>query len=646
MSPLWLVPGLPFLAAGWGALPRARPGVRAVAIAALTGSLAALFASFGQRTDDLRWLATGRLGGVLGLQADPVGTATAAVVAVVGLAVLGYSLGYVERVDQPRFFAMMSAFVGAMLALVLADSLLGIFISWELVGLASYLLIGFHREDGPAQASAATAFLVTRLADLAFLAAVAVATVAAPGGLDALFAWSRSGDPRAGVVAGLILVGVAGKSAQLPFSAWLPQAMRGPTPVSALLHSATMVAAGAFLLVRLFPLLSATPILPFVVALGLGSSLFASLAALAQTDLKRVLAYSTIGQLGEMVAAVGLGVPVAALLLLFAQAGYKAALFLVAGRLQHDAATTEMSALGAAASRPGLAQPVFVLAGVALAGIPISIAFSPRDAILDAALAAGPLPAIALVVIGALTAAYIARAYRLVFGHRVAVAIPRTPERALMEGAAAALVAGVVALGIATSPLLGDPLAGYLGAAIGGPSVSPSLAATVLGLLAAIIGASIGFRPAPIGVRPRLATWARGGFGLDALFATAARATRAAIAALGAFDVRVFDALFATAARGTRGVITALGAFDVRVFDAFAGRLGILALQLFGLNDRADRNRVDAGFDGAALLIRAAGDRWRRVQTGLLEQYLVVVGAWLAVIVVAAGAIALRGVRP
>jgi len=620
--------------------------MRTAAIAALAGSLVALFASSGQRTDDLRWLAAGRLGGILGLQADPVGTATATVVALVGLAVLVYSLGYVDHVDQPRFFATMSAFVGAMLALVLADSLLGIFVSWELVGLASYLLIGFHREDGPAQASAATAFLVTRLADLAFLAAVAIATLAAPGGLDALFAWSRSGDPRAGIVAGLILVGVAGKSAQLPFSAWLPQAMRGPTPVSALLHSATMVAAGAFLLVRLFPLLAATPILPFVVALGLGSSLFASLVALAQTDLKRVLAYSTIGQLGEMIAAVGLGVPVAALLLLFAQAGYKAALFLVAGRLQRDAASTEMSALRAAAGRPGLAQPVFILAGAALAGIPISIAFSPRDAILDAALAAGPLPSIALLVIGALTAAYIARAYRLVFGPRVAIAIPRIADRALMEWAAAALVAGVVALGIATSPLLRDPLAGYLGAAIGGPSVSPPLAATVLGLLATIIGASTGFRLAPIDVGPRLATWASGGFGLDALFATAARNTRGAFAALGAFDVRVFDALFATAARGTRAAITALGAFDVRAFDAFAGRLGHSALQLFGQNDRVDRRGVDAGFDRAALLIRAAGDRWRRVQTGLLEQYLVAVGAWLAVIVVAAGAVALLGVRP
>ena len=643
---MWLVPGLPFFAAGWAALPRARSGARAVAIAALAGSLVALLASSGQRTADLRWFANGRLGGILGLQADPLAIATAAVVALVGLAVFGYSLGYIERVDQPRFFATMSAFVGAMLALVLADSLLGIFVSWELVGLASYLLIGFHREDGPAQASAATAFLVTRLADLAFLAAVAVATLAAPGGLDTLFAWARSGDPRAGVVAGLVLVGVAGKSAQLPFSAWLPQAMRGPTPVSALLHSATMVAAGAFLLVRLFPLLSATPILPLIVVLGLSSSLFASLVALAQNDLKRDLAYSTIGQLGEMIAAVGLGVPAAAILLLFAQAGYKAALFLVAGRLQRDAGTTEMSGLRLVAGRPGLAQPVFILAGVALAGIPISIAFSPRDAILDAALAAGPLPSIVLVVIGALTAAYIARAYRLVFGRRITFAMPRGTDGALMEWAAVALVVGVVALGFVTSPLLGDPLAAYLRAAIGGTAVPPSQTATILGLLAAVTGAAIGSRPGPIRVPPAVVTWAGGGFGLDASFAMAARRTGAAMAALAAFDVRVFDASFAAVAGGVRATIRTLGAFDIRVFDSFAERCGGSALRLFGLNDRVDRRGVDAGFDGAALLIRAAGDRWRLIQTGLLEQYLVAVGAWLAVIVVAAGAIALRAVRP
>lgn len=644
MSALWLIPGLPLLAAASGAVPRARPGVRALAIVGLAGSLAAL-ALGSVPTGDLLWLANGKLGGVLGLRADPVGTAAATVVALVGLAVLVYSLGYIEAVEQPRFFAEMSFFLSAMLALVLADSLLAIFICWELVGFASYLLIGFRREDGPAQASAVMAFLVTRLADLAFLAAVAIAALAAPGDLDALFAWSGTGDTRAGAVAILILVGVAGKSAQLPFSAWLPQAMRGPTPVSALLHSATMVAAGAFLLVRLFPLFSATPILPFVVALGLASSVFAALAALAQTDLKRVLAYSTIGQLGEMFAAVGLGVPAAALLLLFAQAGYKAALFLVAGRLQQDAGTTEMSALRARATRPTLAEPLFVLAGLALAGVPISIAFSPRDAILGAALEAGPLPASALIVVSVLTAAYIARAHRLVFGRRWAVGAPRSAGSALMEGAAAALVGGVVALGIATSPLLGDPLGTSLRGAAGGPSGPTPFGATAIGIAAAIAGTALGYRPGSLGSRPRLVAWARGGLGLDAAFAAAARGGRRVVAALGALDARAFDAAFPGATRGAGAAIRALGAFDARVFDATADRVAAGALRLFELNDRADRRGVDAGFDRGALLIRAAGDSWRRVQTGLLEQYLVAVGAWLLIIVVAASAVALRGAR-
>ena len=641
---LWLVPGLPLLVAASAFLPQARTSVGIRAIGALAAALAVLAAGSGGRTDDLPWLANLQLGG-LGLRADQVATATAVVVALVALAVLGYSLGYVERADQPRFFGGMSFFVGVMLALVLADSLLGIFMSWELVGLASYLLIGFRRDDAAAQTSAVTAFLVTRIADLAFLAGLAVATLAAPGDLDALFAWSRSGDARVPVVAALILVGVAGKSAQLPFSAWLPQAMRGPTPVSALLHSATMVAAGAFLLVRLFPLFAATPLLPAIVVLGLGSSLFAGLAALAQTDLKRVLAYSTIGQLGEMIAAVGLGVPAAALLLLFAQAGYKAALFLIAGRLQHDAGTTEMGGLREAARKPGLAQPLFILAGLALAGIPISIAFSPRDALLGRALAMGPFPSIALVAIAVLTAAYIARAHRLVFGRRLVIALPRTHSRLVMEAAAASLVLGVVSLGIATSPVLGDPLGGYLGRAMGGAATPASFGATGLGILAAIVGAGIGLRPGPVGASG-LTAWARGGFGLDATLAAAALGARRTAVALGRLDARSFDPIGERAARAFGSACTALGAIDVRVFDAAAGRVAAAGLRLFRLNDRGDRGVVDAGFDRAALVLRAAGDRWRRVQTGLLEQYLVAVGAWLIVIVVGAGAVALRAVRP
>jgi NADH-quinone oxidoreductase subunit L len=619
---LWAIAGLPLLgpAVAFATPRRWRPAAGAAIGACALATLLALLLLVSGRPplhSALAWVRS-PLPFSMGLRLDATSGVAAVVVGAVSCVIAVYSTGYLRPgEDRGRFFATLGLFAASMLTLVLADSLLTLFVAWELVGLCSYLLIGHHREEEPAQSAALKAFLTTRVADLALLAGVLVAIVASGTvSLDGVFSWAGRGDARAPVVAALLLVGVAGKSAQLPFSFWLPDAMRGPTPVSALLHSATMVAAGAYLLVRLFPLFTSGAILPAVAGLGLVTAVFASLAALAQSDLKRVLAYSTIAQLAEMIAAVGLGAPVAALLLLLAHAGYKAALFCAAGVLQHDAGSTEMAAIADhAPRRRRLAHVAFVLAGLALVGIPISIAPSARDGALASGFDAGPLPAAVLLGLAVLAGGYMARAYRLTFwSDGRATGAPRNGGRdiAVMGLAAVGLVAGVVVLGVLTSPLLADPL-GHLLNPGGAAALAPAaaVAAVALSLAGAVAGAS---RRIPV-ARP-VQTALAGGFGLDAA---------------------------ATAVAGAAGrALRTVAAVDDRVFDPAATRLATATVRLFADNELFDRRVVDRAFNALADALRRASVRGRRIQTGLVEHYLVAVGVWLVLVAVASVAVLVR----
>lgn len=568
------------------------------------------------------WMAAGPLTLGLGLSIDRVSITVAGLVLFVGVLVLLYSLAYL-RADEgrARFFATMAFFVSAMLVLVLAGTLLTLFIAWELVGAASYLLIGHRRHDAAAAGAAVKAFLTTRTADLALLAGVALTVVVT--GEDRLDAPLRAG-PFVPTIAALFLVGALGKSAQLPFSAWLPDAMRGPTPVSALLHSATMVAAGAYLLVRLFPLFEAAGLLPLVALVGIATSVFAALAAFAQTDLKRVLAYSTIAQLAEMITAVGLGAPLAALALLIAHAFYKGSLFLVAGELEHAAGTTAMSV--ASRYRLGaLAHVAFVLSALALVGIPVSIAPSPRDSVLAAGLAAGVVPAVALLLVAVLTGAYVARAYRLTFRGRPS---RRAAAPALLTLPALALALGVVLFGILTSPLLGDPFARWLSEI--GPAPAMPLA-TIGGAGAGLAGMALGWRFTTLPVS--LASSARGGFGLDRALVALADAGAGSFALLARVDARLFDRLPSAVAAGFVAIRGWSDALERRGFEAIATTVASGALPLFTVSARVDRRLVDRAFDRAAELLAQAAERGRRLQSGLLEHYLVAVGAWVLALV-------------
>src|SRR5438874_10075239 len=359
MHYLCLIPAVPF-AASLIILSFPNNRRRIAAALAVAGQVAALalsiFAfvptlhSHGFRSvQNFTWFKFGEHTLRVGFVLDPLAAAMLLMISLVGLCIFVFSIGYMaDDKNFTRFFAYLSFFSGAMLGLVIANSLLLLFIFWELVGLASYLLIGFWIERPSAAAAAKKAFITTRIGDMGFF-------------LGILWLYNRSGtllfydDGRgclesaglamlgasATFIALLIFCGAVGKSGQFPLHVWLPDAMEGPTPVSALIHAATMVAAGVFLVARVYPLFlsgavnGVTTSLTVVVWIGVTTALMAALIAIAQADIKRILAYSTVSQLGLMMVSLGDGGVAAGIMHLLAHGFFKALLFLGAGSVSH-----------------------------------------------------------------------------------------------------------------------------------------------------------------------------------------------------------------------------------------------------------------------------------------------------------------------
>ena len=354
----------------WGALPAAGEGTAAV------------------RLPLYRWLGAGDLWVEAGLLVDRLSLVMALVVSGVGFLIHVYSLGYMAGdPHRSRYFAYLNLFTGAMLLLVLAGDLLVLFVGWEGVGLCSYLLIGFWFTRPAAAAAGRKAFVVNRIGDAAFLLGLFL-LLATLGTLDVMAIRERAPELPAGVrtaAALLLFAGATGKSAQLPLHVWLPDAMEGPTPVSALIHAATMVTAGVFLVARLDGLfLTAPGALPVVGMVGALTAAYAATVALREHDLKRVLAYSTISQLGYMFLAMGALAPAAGIFHLVTHAFFKALLFLAAGSVMHAMHDViDMRRLG------GLARPLrftaagFATGALALAGVPPFAGFFSKDLILE-----------------------------------------------------------------------------------------------------------------------------------------------------------------------------------------------------------------------------------------------------------------------
>lgn len=367
-------------------------------------------------TETVRWLPGDGLASriELGLHLDGLSASMLVVVCFVATCVQIFSLGYMA--DEPpadfgRYFTWHSLFIFSMNSLVIAPNLLQLFLGWELVGLCSYLLIGFYYKKPSAARAALKAFWITKFADMGLLLGL-IGLYATTGG----FEWSAV-TPHADWIAGLMFLAVMGKSAQFPLHIWLPDAMEGPTPVSALLHAATMVAAGVFLICRADPLFAQAPItLEFMTWIGAFTALFAACIAVVQDDIKKVLAYSTCSQLGYMVCALGVGSLEAGFFHLTTHAFFKALLFLGAGSLIHAVHSNSLKDMGGLFKKMKLTSITFIIGSLALAGFPGLAGFFSKDLILEEVLHKGQyVPLVALVIAAFLTAFYMGRVLVLAF---------------------------------------------------------------------------------------------------------------------------------------------------------------------------------------------------------------------------------------
>jgi len=371
-----------------------------------------------------QWIPIDKINADFKITIDSLSLLMTIIITGIGFLIHFYSIGYMEDdAFNCRYFACMNFFVFNMLLLVLAGNLLLLFVGWEGVGLASYLLIGFYYTKPAATKAATKAFVVNRVGDFGFLIALFLLFFLF-GTSDISSINSRAakefiyGAPILTTLTLLLFMGATGKSAQLPLHTWLADAMEGPTPVSALIHAATMVTAGVYLIVRLHPLFILTPFTLQVIGIVGGvTSLFASLSALGQTDLKRVLAYSTISQLGLMFLACGTGAFYAGMFHLTTHAFMKSLLFLSAGNIVHMMhGVTEMGQMGGLAKKFPVTKWLFLIGALALSGIPPFAAFFSKDFILEQEYMSGfhLLYYIGLIA-SILTGVYMMRAYCLTF---------------------------------------------------------------------------------------------------------------------------------------------------------------------------------------------------------------------------------------
>ena len=557
---------------------------------------------------DVVWAATTHVPSIrFGFLVDGLAVTMALVVSLVALLVQVYSLGYLRQEPRPslgRYYAWQSLFGFSMLGLVLASSVLQTYVFWELVGLCSFLLIGFWYRRPAAARAALKAFWTTRLGDVGFaLGIVVLWGHAGTVSWDGLFSLAASGS-LAGTaltlgVAGLFL-GAMGKSAQFPLHIWLPDAMEGPTPVSALIHAATMVAAGVFLMVRSAPLLALVPdVAAVVLAIGCLTALLGAAMALTERDVKRILAFSTVSQLGMMMAAVGAGAPLPAFFHLVTHAAFKALLFLAAGSLIHALGTNDIFAMGRLWGSMRVTGLYFLLGGLALAGVFPFAGFFSKDAVLAEVLHRGhPLAFAVLLATAALTAFYMTRAFVVVFlGTKKAEGHPHESPALLL------VPMGVLALGaIGAGALLEAPIARALSGALG---LTPFLHGGAHGMLV-----------------PALATAAALGGIL--------------VGWLG-YGSRAFDPSRVAAAAGplTRAIerrffVDDVAAASFRAWLALAAAVGWV-----------DRYVVDGAVNGATVLGERMAQRLRVLQNGKIQDALYAVGLGFLLLVL----LALRGLR-
>jgi NADH-quinone oxidoreductase subunit L len=591
------------------------------------------------------WFQVGQAYVELGWILDPLSAVMLVMVSFVGLLIFIYSVGYMEHDENStRFFCFMSLFAGAMLGLVIANSVLLLFMCWELVGLTSYLLIGFWYQKPSAAAAAKKAFLTTRIGDVLFLLGMVWlyaqtgtlilykggAGAIEPAALTTLLAQHAGlGLSAASAIGLLIFAGAAGKSGQFPLHVWLPDAMEGPTPVSALIHAATMVAAGVYLIARVYPLMAAgahaggsTAALTVVTWVGAFTAVFAALIAVAQNDIKRILAYSTISQLGYMMAGLGMGGVAVGMFHLITHAFFKALLFLGAGSVIHGCLEEQdIRRMGGLRAEMPLTFVTYAIGMLALCGFPLLFSgFWSKDGILDAARhwSVAKTPFYMLVFGALLTAFYMTRQVAYVFfgarrGNEPAHESPR-----VMTAPLAILAFFAMALG-----LIGTPAWPWFRAFLEGSALSfdwhgfvePEFI-TLLGLSTVVVCVGLGLglwlyggkSPAPEQpdalemLAPLPWGWLRNRLYVDELYG-------ATVIAFYGWWARVADWL------------------DRRVWGGAVAGVAWAFSRWARLNRFLDTNWVDGSFDKGCEELASGGGLLSRVQNGRVQTYLRILAA-------------------
>jgi len=669
---LWLIPAMPIIASGIISLLKQQRRILSVALAigSLSFSLLLSLIAFAhvmiersflinidsnqsvREVVNFTWIQFGTSNVDLGWVLDPLSAIMLVMVSFVGLLIFIYSVGYMKHDENyARFFCFMSLFAGAMLGVVIANSLLLLFMCWEIVGLTSYLLIGFWYQKPAAAAAAKKAFLTTRIGDIFFLLGI-VWLFAQTGtllfynhGAGSIESTSLSvlltqpaalGLTAAGAIGLLIFAGAAGKSGQFPLHVWLPDAMEGPTPVSALIHAATMVAAGVYLIARVYPLMAAgalaggtTTALTVVTWVGAFTAVFAALIAVAQNDIKRILAYSTVSQLGYMMAGLGMGGVAVGIFHLITHAFFKALLFLGAGSVIHGCNEEQnVRRMGGLKSDMPLTFLTYAIGMLALCGFPLLFSgFWSKDGILEVAQhwSVAKAPFYMLVFGALLTAFYMTRQVAYVFfGHwRGGKSAHESPTVMLVP-------LGILAFFAITLGFIGTPAWPWFRAFLDGKAagfawsgfMEPGLLALMAtSTVVVFLGIGLAWKlygdrsPKPTApdelekAAPLAWSWLRDKFYVDELYGMT-------VIAFYGWWARVSNWL------------------DRRVWGGVVAGVALLFSLGARVNRFLDTNVVDGGFDKGCEELTVGGGLLSRVQTGRVQTYLRILA--LAVVALAA----------
>ncbi|MDR7419197.1 MAG: NADH-quinone oxidoreductase subunit L [Armatimonadota bacterium] len=638
----WLIPVLPLIAFGVIiAFGRRLPGqgayvaVAGIALAAVL-SIGIFVQGLGHTEAyeaNIRWVPYGETALDLGIRVDNLATLMLLVVTVVGSMIFTYSIGYMHGDPRyPRFFAYLSLFAASMLLLVLANNLLFLYVGWELVGLCSYLLIGFYFEKPSAARASMKAFLTTRVGDVfMFFGILIVFLTLGTFRFDEIFAKVHEGAFGALTIGGLPLLTVAalllfggalGKSAQFPLHTWLPDAMEGPTPVSALIHAATMVAAGVYMVARTYTLFFQSPdhgALTFVAYVGGVTALMAATIAVTQDDIKRVLAYSTISQLGLMMLGLGVLGYTAGMFHLMTHAFFKALLFLGAGSVIHAMHTNSIKEMGGLGTIMPSTYWTFLIGTLALAGVFPFAGFWSKDEILLEAYHHNTVLFVMAALTSLLTAFYMFRVIFYTFTgslrnrHAHPHESPPVMTRPLWVLAFFSVVVGFVG-----APFVGAPIKHFIDFE-GLEHVPFSMGMALFGTLVAAVG---------IGAAAAVYHW-------KVVPASTLRRAAGPLFTLVSnkyYLDELYDLLFV---RPTVAVARFLRNFDVYVIDMIVNLVGFVGIGLARLYRVFDQYVVDGLVNLVGWIAKALGSTLRYVQTGRAQNYLLAIALGVIVLLAA-----------